>query len=594
MSPKRRVLAALMRGSVDYTPASSATTLGIRDAMAAFNSFYPAAHKDPEKMAKLGASLWELAKLEVARVPFCLTVVAEALGCGINWGMEVRQPSVSKHLSPDQVTLPEDLLERGRIPVVREAIKILRRTVGDFLPILVGFEGPFTLAGHLVGTERLLEMCITQPRKVEEILDIATEALIIVVKDMIKAGADYYVIPDPTAAPDVLDPSMFKQFVVPKHLDITENVGAPSILHICGDVKKILPYMAECGYNGLSVEEVVDLVEARKIVGDDIALVGNVSTKKTLPFGKPQDVKAEALNALEAGVDILAPGCGIPPITPIQNIVALVEAAREFAEKKGKKVRRATSYAAEILKEEEKRKALDPEELIKDMMPTEEPFKSIAYAVFRGEAQKVSELVKEALRNFNPKEVVDKGLTVGMNAVTKLYENGIFYLPQVVLAANAMQEGIKILEEISGKAGAVEKKGRVVMHVAEGDLHDLGKNLAKAFLIADGWEVIDLGRDVPVDEVVKAVENYRPVMVTGTALMTTTMSAFPKIAQKLVEKNIEIPFICGGGPITEEYVKTFPLGIVGKKAYQAPKYAEAAKKMSWKEIREKWQVIAPI
>ncbi len=154
-------------------------------------------------------------------------------------------------------------------------------------------------------------------------------------------------------------------------------------------------------------------MEARKIVGDDIALVGNVSTKKTLPFGKPEDVRAEALKALEAGVDILAPGCGIPPITPIQNIVALVEAAREFAEKRGKKVRRTSTYTMEILKEEEKRKSLNPEELIKDMMPTEEPFKSIAYAVFRGDAQKVSELVKEALKKFNPKEVVDKGLTVG-------------------------------------------------------------------------------------------------------------------------------------------------------------------------------------
>ncbi|MEM0332342.1 MAG: MtaA/CmuA family methyltransferase [Archaeoglobaceae archaeon] len=593
MSPKRRVLAALMRGSVDYTPASSATTLGIRDAMAVFNAYYPTVHKDPEKMAKLGASLWELAKLEVARVPFCLTVVAEAMGCGINWGTEVRQPSVSKHLPIDQIKLPDDLLERGRIPVVRESIKILRKSVGDFLPILVGFEGPFTLAGHLVGTEKLLGMCITEPNKVKEILDVATEALIIVLKDMIKAGADYYVIPDPTAAPDVLDPSMFKEFVVPKHLEITENVGAPSILHICGDVKKILPHMAECGYNGLSIEEVVDLLEARKIIGEDIALVGNVSTKKTLPFGKPEEVKAEAFKALESGVDILAPGCGIPPITPLQNIVAFVEAAREYAEKKGRKVKTTSLLAAEILKEEERRRSQNPEELIRDMLPKEEPFKSIAEAVFRGEAEKVSKLVKEALKKYNAKEVVDKGLTLGMNAVTKLYENGVFYLPQVVLAANAMQEGIKILEELSGES-KVEKKGKVVMHVAEGDLHDLGKNLAKAFLIADGWEVIDLGKDVPVDEVVKAVEKYKPVMVTGTALMTTTMTAFPKIAQKLIERGIEVPFICGGGPITEEFVKTFPLGIVGKKAYQAPKFAEAAKNMNWKEIRDKWQKIAPV
>ncbi|MEM0214905.1 MAG: cobalamin-dependent protein [Archaeoglobaceae archaeon] len=243
--------------------------------------------------------------------------------------------------------------------------------------------------------------------------------------------------------------------------------------------------------------------------------------------------------------------------------------------------------------EEEKKLGLKPEELVKDIMPKDEPWKTIAYAVFKGDAKTALEETKKALEKFSPKEIVDKGLAPGMHAVSKLYDDGIYYLPQVMLSADAMSAAVQFIEQKVG-AGKVEKKGKVVMHVAEGDIHDLGKNLAKVFLVADGWEVIDLGRDVPVDEVVKAVEKHKPVMVTGTALMTTTMTAFPKIAKKLIEKGIKIPFICGGGAVNEDFVNTFELGVIAKKAHQAPKFAEAAKKgISWEELRAKWHEIAP-
>lgn len=243
--------------------------------------------------------------------------------------------------------------------------------------------------------------------------------------------------------------------------------------------------------------------------------------------------------------------------------------------------------------EEEKKAGLKPEALIKDMMPSEDPWKTMAYAVFRGDTDTALNELKRALEKYKPQEVVDKGLAPGMNAVTKLYDDGVYYLPQVMLSADTMNTAIQYMEQTIG--GKIEKKGKIVMHTAEGDIHDLGKNLAKVFLVSSGWDVIDLGRDVPVDDVVKAVEENKPLMVTGTALMTTTMTAFPKIAKKLKEKGIEIPFICGGGAVNEDFIDTFDLGIIAKKAHQGPKYAEAALKgMSWEEIRKKRHEIAPI
>lgn len=328
MKAKRRVITALTGGIPDRVPASCVTQLGIVDAMSAVGAYFPEAHKNAEKMAKLGSALWELAKLEAVRVPFCLTVIAEALGCKIDFGTQERTPSVKEHLAkPEKVEIPDDFFERGRVPVVRDAVRILRSSVGDQAPIIVGMEGPFTLAGHLAGTEQLVSWCLTNPEKVNSLMEVTSEAVTMYAKFMLKAGADIITIADPTASPNLIDPAMFKTLVKPKLSEVAENIGGISVLHICGDVSKILSDMMDCGFNGLSIEEAVDVVKARRIVGDDVALVGNVSASKTLPFGTAEAVKAEALKALQNGVDVLAPGCGLPPITPIQNVVAMVQAA---------------------------------------------------------------------------------------------------------------------------------------------------------------------------------------------------------------------------------------------------------------------------
>ncbi len=233
--------------------------------------------------------------------------------------------------------------------------------------------------------------------------------------------------------------------------------------------------------------------------------------------------------------------------------------------------------------------SVDPLEFVADMLPSDPALKAIAVAMVNGDAAGVEAAVKDALTKMDPLTVINDGLVEGMAAVSKLYDNGIFFLPQVMISADAMAAGIKQCEEKLGKA--MERKGTVVCHVAEGDIHDLGKVIAAALLNANGWNVIDLGRDVPVDEVVKAVEENNAMMVTGTALMTTTMSAFPKIAERLKEKGIEIPFVCGGGAVNREYVESYDMGIYGEKVAQGPILADAALKMSWKDIRDKYEEI---
>ncbi len=211
----------------------------------------------------------------------------------------------------------------------------------------------------------------------------------------------------------------------------------------------------------------------------------------------------------------------------------------------------------------------------------------IGHLVIEGEAEDIVGPVKKALETKAPIDVINDGLIKGMNEVSRLWDEGIYFLPQVILAADAMNVGIALSEEKMGHA--MERKGKVVTHTAEGDIHDIGQVIANALLNAGGFEVINLGCDCPVDTVVATVKAEKPIMVTGTALMTTTMTAFPKICHQLEAAGIHIPFISGGGAVAEEWSTSFPLSIWGKEDGWACGLAEdALAGMSWEDMRGKW------
>ncbi|PTY05947.1 methanol--cobalamin methyltransferase [Opitutaceae bacterium EW11] len=211
----------------------------------------------------------------------------------------------------------------------------------------------------------------------------------------------------------------------------------------------------------------------------------------------------------------------------------------------------------------------------------------VADCLVRGDEEGTATMVAEALRSRDPREVIDQSLIPGMKEVGRLWEIGEYFLPQVILSSDAMVAGITLCEERMGRA--MEKKAKVVTHTAEGDIHDIGQAIVNALLRASGFDVVNLGADVPVDEVVEACRVHKPVMVTGTALMTTTMTAFPKIAARLKQAGLQIPFVCGGGAVSEDFVTGFELGVWGKEASQAPGMAEdALNGLGWSEMRAKW------
>ncbi|MGB9936391.1 MAG: methylcobamide:CoM methyltransferase MtaA [Methanobacterium sp.] len=351
MNLKENLINSLSGEEVEITPVISVTQVGIVEAMEETDVFWPDAHTDAKKMAELGSSLYELAGLECARIPFDLTVEADALGCRVDMGTEDRTPQITKspYDSSRDIKIPDDFLNRGRIQIVLDAIDILKEKYEDKVPIIVGITGPLTLAGQMLGVENLVRNMRSKPYEVEDALDEVLEASFQYVEAICEKEPDVICVADPTSAPDLIDPLQFKNMVKPRLEDLSNVITTSKVLHICGSTEPIIRDMATSGFDGLSVEEKVDISKAKEEIkgggktirvggrtmsmgGSDKTpkLVGNISTNQTLFMGSTDEVKAEAKEVLEAGVDILAPSCGLAPRSPLANIKAMVEARNEF------------------------------------------------------------------------------------------------------------------------------------------------------------------------------------------------------------------------------------------------------------------------
>jgi len=225
---------------------------------------------------------------------------------------------------------------------------------------------------------------------------------------------------------------------------------------------------------------------------------------------------------------------------------------------------------------------------IKRVAGENKAIQKVVESVILGDTENIDEVVNAALRTNNPVDIINNGLLEGMKEVSRLWDEGVYYLPQTLLASDTMLLGLQICENKLGCP--VRKRGLAVTHTAEGDIHDLGQKIVNVLLRASGFKVIDLGKDVPVSEVVQAVKKYKPDILCGTAHLTTTMGVFKQISEALNREGITVPFACGGGGgVNLSFITSFDFGIYGKDASLAPKMAEDAKNgMGWEAIRRKY------
>lgn len=158
---------------------------------------------------------------------------------------------------------------------------------------------------------------------------------------------------------------------------------------------------------------------------------------------------------------------------------------------------------------------------------------------------------------------IEQGLASGMSELSDLFDEGEVFIPQLLLAAKAFDAAVGVLTEgMSAEDKAKSSRGKVLIHTVAGDIHSIGKNIVKTMLGASGFEVIDMGVDVPVEEVVAKAQAEKVNIIAGSALMTTTMPAMKEICALLKELGVRDNYKCifGGAPVIEEWVMEFADG----------------------------------
>lgn len=196
----------------------------------------------------------------------------------------------------------------------------------------------------------------------------------------------------------------------------------------------------------------------------------------------------------------------------------------------------------------------------------------ISMLVQQGRAPKVKTIVEQALaENVGVKDILEQGLLVGMSIIGEKFKKNEVFVPEVLIAARAMNMGTEVLRPYLANAG-VETKGTVVLGAVKGDLHDIGINIVKMMMEGKGLKVIDLGVDVPVEKFIMAAKENKAEVIACAALLTTTMEQMRVIVEavKASELSSSVKVMIGGAPITQNFADA-----IGADMY-APDAATAA------------------
>jgi dimethylamine corrinoid protein len=205
-------------------------------------------------------------------------------------------------------------------------------------------------------------------------------------------------------------------------------------------------------------------------------------------------------------------------------------------------------------------------------MSTEEMFKELSDAVVSCKQDIVLAAVEKArAEGIAPAEIIEKGLAAGMNQVGIMFERGKLFLPHVMMASGAMEAGVKLLEGDLPKDAPSKKLGVIVNGTVEGDVHDIGKSIVSTMLQSSGFEVHDIGRDVPLQKFIDKIKETNANMVGMSALMTTTMTGQKQIVEMLKEQGLrdKVKVMVGGAPVTQAWAEKIGADCYAENASEA-------------------------
>ena len=339
LTPKERVMRLLRKEPIDTMPFFSGMGMVVMPGIEKSGYKFATVHTDAERMA--WSAIWSarLMGFDCVVIPYDMTMESEAMGNQISLytdSEDILYPTIPEKIwsTTDEVVIPENILECGRLPLIPKVIEIIKKEAPE-LPIGCWQLGPFTQAGQILELDLILKGVFKQKEKVEALLDKLSDMIIKIGQWMQASGCDYITLREPGVAADLLSPRTFKEFIKPRLTRILAAWKSPKLLHICGRTDPLIEMMNECGADGLTVDIKCNVAEARKKLGNDVLFMGNLDTyTMTCDADTPAEkTVAHIKEMIDNGVDAVMPGCDLWPAIIEANMKAAVDTTHEYGKK---------------------------------------------------------------------------------------------------------------------------------------------------------------------------------------------------------------------------------------------------------------------
>lgn len=326
-------LDALQRKPAPRRATGPGTSIVSVELMDHLGVYFPEAHTDSEKMARLAEAGHNVYGFDVVMPLFSVWHDSAALGCPVDWGERIRMPDCSVHIWKDDtdVKIPRDFLKREGAKVPIEAIGLLKKRVGDDAAVCGKVFGPWTLGYHVFGVQEFLINTLLEPDMIKRAMDKLKEATLLFARAQIEAGADCILLGD-HATRDLCSPDAYREFLEETHRELAETIEVPLILHICGDSSDRIGMIARTGIACFHWDtKLGTAIEARRLSGEKMSLMGGVNNPELL--GKKdtkEQIEQAVMESIEAGIDIIAPECAVPLNTPMENMKTIAASAAQY------------------------------------------------------------------------------------------------------------------------------------------------------------------------------------------------------------------------------------------------------------------------
>jgi len=562
MTSRERVFAAVtMQGLPDQVPiVPLLMTRGIREGGItvdqALRDGVASAHAKAKAQKKFGGDV-------VIAGTDLFTPVECVEGCELDY-LPYAQPSLVKHPTPTKESFyryrdkyeKEGFKPSARVlEIMKEGQELVKLGYKETHVIPTPVGGPITTAQLMTGSSEFLTYLNEDPDYADEVTELALDIVKNVCRLMFEAGIDVCNILDPFNSSDILPPEVYRKHGLPyqKRLFayIHEDLKGIGFTHTCTFTQPIWRDIAANGCLNFNGDMYPGMEKAKQAIGGQISLMGTLSPYSTLMHGSTQAVRNEVKKlAAEVGYNgglVVMPGCDIDWNIPDENLHAMIQQCAEIkypmdiqalgdlsevylAGNPKHPGKRSSSVAGDQQIAEVKTRH-------EELSPKEEVNQKLVEAIMEYDGDKAIEWTKKGLeRGMTAQEIVFDGLSLGMKIVGDMYERNERFVTDMLKAAKTMDKAMPVLSPLLESSGSGDgPTGTVVVGLVRGNTQDIGKNLVCLMLKANGFKVVDMGKNVKPEQFIEKAEQENAIAI-GMSVMTNSSSVYVQKVKELLDQ----------------------------------------------------------